>query len=216
MPSDTSQILKGMSRTADAGLVKERRAKIVAGAVRLFAEQGYERTTVQEVAREAGISTGLVYQYVRDKEDLLLLSILDVLESYATEIPAALEGAEGPLQRCRATFAAYCRVVDARREATLLAYRSTYSLPPERQRFIKDAEQKTNRLIGGCIQDCIDEGLFRPVDIDLATYQVVMYAHAWALKHWHFVKRTDLESYISEGLDFFLHALLTDLGRKVP
>ncbi len=203
-----------MSPALNAEQITERRAQIAAAAGRLFAEQGYERTTVQTVAREAGISTGLVYQYVRDKEDLLLLSILDVLESYATEIPAALDGAEGPLARLRAAFAAYCRVVDTRREATLLAYRSTYSLPPDRRQLIKDAEQKTNRLIGACIQDCIDDGLFRPVNLDLATYQVVMYAHAWALKYWHFVKRTDLETYIAEGLDFFLQALLTEKGRK--
>ncbi len=203
-----------MNRTFNAGLVKERRARIVTAAGRLFAEQGYERTTVQRVASEAGISTGLVYQYVRDKEDLLLLSILDVLDSYATEIPAALDGAEGPLARLSAAFAAYCRVVDSRREATLLAYRSTYSLSPERRQLIKDAEQKTNRLIGACIQECIDDGLFRPVSPDLVTYQIVMYAHAWALKYWYFIKRTDLETYIAEGLDFFLNSLLTEKGLK--
>ncbi len=216
MTSDASQIIKDMSRTADAELVKQRRSQIVASAARLFAERGYDRTTVQEVAREAGISTGLVYQYVRDKEDLLLLSILDVLDSYATEIPAALDGVSGPLARLRAAFAAYCRVIDARREATLLAYRSTHSLPPERRRLIMDGERKTNRMIEACIEDCIAAGLFRPVDTGLVAYQVVMYAHAWALKYWYFVKRTDLETYIAEGLDFLQHALLTDKGRKQP
>ncbi len=212
--NDISRVLEGMSRTNDPALIKERRARIVAAAARLFAENGFERTTIQEVAGEAGISTGLVYRYVRDKEDLLLLSILDVLDSYATEIPAAVDGVVGSLARCRAAFAAYCRVVDARRQATLLAYRSTYSLAPERRRLIMDAERKTNRLIGACIQDCIDDGLFRPVDTGLATYQAVMHAHAWALKYWYFAERTDLETYIAEGFDLFLHALLTDEGRE--
>jgi AcrR family transcriptional regulator len=202
------------SLVTDEALVRERRAQIVAGAVRLFSQKGYDRTTVQQVAKKAGVSTGLIYQYVHEKEDLLLLSILDVVDSYALEIPAALEGVERPLDRCSAAFAAYCRVVDARRAATLLAYRSTISLSRRRQQLIKDAELETNALIGGCIQDCIDQGLFRDIDTDLATYQLVMYAHAWALKHWHFAKRIDLETYISQGLDLFLHGLLTDKGRK--
>ncbi len=202
------------SLVADEALVRERRAQIVAGAVKLFSQKGYDRTTVQQVAKKAGVSTGLIYQYVHDKEDLLLLSILDVVDSYALEIPAALEGVERPLDRCTAAFAAYCRVVDGRREATLLAYRSTISLSPRRQRLIKDAELETNELIGACIKDCVDHGLFRNIDIDLATYQLVMYAHAWALKYWHFAKRIDLEVYISRGLDLFLHGLLTDEGRK--
>ncbi len=88
------------------------------------------------------------------------------------------------------------------------------SLPPHRQQLIKDAELETNALIGGCIRDCVDQGLFRDVDIDLATYQLVMYAHAWALKYWHFARRIDLEVYISRGLDLFLHGLLTDKGRQ--
>jgi len=210
----SSRTLEVKSLVTDEALVRERRAQIVAGAVKLFSKKGYDRTTVQEVAKKAGVSTGLIYQYVRDKEDLLLLSILDVVDSYAREIPAALAGVEQPLDRCCVAFSAYCRVVDARRAATLLAYRSTKSLPPRRQQLIKDAELETNALISGCIQDCIDQGLFRDVDIDLATYQLVMYAHAWALKHWHFAKRIDLETYISQGLDLFLHGLLTDKGRK--
>ena len=210
----SSRALDVKSLVTDEALVRERRAQIVAGAVKLFSEKGYDQTTVQQVAKKAGVSTGLIYQYVHDKEDLLLLSILDVVDSYAREIPAALEGVEQPLDRCCAAFAAYCRVVDARRDATLLAYRSTNSLPPKRQQLIKDAELETNELIGACIQDCVNQGLFRDVDIGLATYQLVMYAHAWALKHWHFVKRIDLEVYISRGLDLFLHGLLTDKGHK--
>jgi AcrR family transcriptional regulator len=122
------------SQVSDEGLVKQRRAQIVAGAVELFSEQGYYKTTVQDVAKRAGVSPGLIYQYVRDKEDLLLLSILDVLDSYAREIPAAIAGKRDPLLQYCATFETYCRVVDSRRAATILSYRSTKSLSPDRSR----------------------------------------------------------------------------------
>lgn len=214
MESFADRFLDVKSQVTDEALVRQRRGQIIAAAVHLFSEKGFYPTTVQEVARQAGVSAGLIYQYVTCKEDLLLLSILDVLDSYATDIPAALEGLEDPLDRYCAAFRAYCRIVDARREATVLAYRSTKSLPPERRHFIMDAEQETNRLIGGCIQACIDAGLFRPVDIDLAAYQLVMYAHSWALKHWHFAKRFDLETYVEQGLDLLMSALLTQTGRR--
>lgn len=213
MSSFADRVIDVKSQVTDEGLVKERRAQIVHGAVQLFSEKGYYRTTVQEVARRVGVSPGLIYQYVRDKEDLLLLSILDVLDSYAREIPAAAKRGEGPLERCCAAFSAYCRVVDARRDATILAYRSTKSLSPERRHFVMEAEQETNQLIGAYIQECVESGLFRSVDIDLATYQLVMFAHAWALKHWHFVARLSLDAYIAQGLDLFLEGLLTDRGR---
>jgi AcrR family transcriptional regulator len=202
----------GKAQVTDEKLVRQRRAQIVAGAVQLFSEQGYYTTTVQDVAKSIGVSPGLIYQYVRDKEELLLLSILDVLDSYADEIPAAIAGLGDPLQQYCATFHAYCRVVNTRRDATILAYRSTKSLSPEHRKIIMEAERKTNQLIADCIQACVDAGLFRDVDSELATYQLVMHAHAWALKHWQLSKRFDIDKYIKEGLDYSLHALLTDQG----
>ena len=215
MVEQAEPVTEFVSQVGDEELVRQRRAQIVAAAVRLFSEQGYYRTKVQEVAKRAGVSAGLIYQYVRDKEDLLLLSILDVLDSYSAEIPRAVGHISDPLARCIAAFRTYCRVVDQRRDATILAYRSTKSLPPSRRTIIKRAERQTNQLIAGYIQTCIDLGLFRPVDPELATYQLVMYAHAWALKYWQFAKRFDLETYIEHGLDLFLHALLTERGREL-
>lgn len=210
--SYADRILNVKNQVTDKALVKRRRGQIVAAAVALFAEQGFYRTTVQEITARAGVSAGLVYRYVRDKEDLLLLSILDVLDSYATEVPNAMAGIDDPLERCCRAFHAYCEVVDARRAATVLAYRSTKSLPPERRQFVKDAEADTNRLIESCIQDCIDQGVFRPIDATLTTYQLVMFAHAWALKHWCLGRKYTLEDYVAQGLDLFIHAVLTEKG----
>jgi len=85
------------SVVTDPRLVGERRQQIVNAAVKLFSEQGYYSTTIQNIAREAGISVGLIYQYFRDKDDVLFLTLKLVLETYEREIPAALEGAEHPL-----------------------------------------------------------------------------------------------------------------------
>ena len=99
----------------DPELVQRRRKEIVAAATELFSKQGFYRTTIKEIAALAGISSGLVYQYVREKDDVLLLVILDVVEAYAREIPRALEGLDDPIERLVATIGAYCRVVDKRR-----------------------------------------------------------------------------------------------------
>ncbi len=202
------------SQVTDEALVERRRNQIVAAAVELFAHQGYYRTTILEIARKAGVSSGLIYQYVADKEDVLLLSLLSVLDSYLKEIPAALAGLTDPLERCCVAVNAYCRVVDQRREATVLAYRSTKSLPGERRELVKNAELETNALVSACIQDCIGAGLFRPVNVELVTYQLVAFAHTWALKHWRLKTLCSLDEYIAQGFDFIAHALLTAKGRR--
>ncbi|MBI2754102.1 MAG: TetR/AcrR family transcriptional regulator [Betaproteobacteria bacterium] len=201
------------SLVTDPKLVGERREQIVRAAVKLFSEQGYFVTTIQQIAREAGISVGLVYQYFREKDDVLFLSLKDVLETYEREIPQALEGIEHPLARLRAALATYCRVVDRLREATVLTYRSTKSLRPERRRYIKEGETRTNRLLERCLRACIAAGYIEPVNTQLLVYQYVHFAHAWALKSWAFRNRYTLEEYIAEGVKLLVDPFLTAKGR---
>lgn len=47
------------------------RKAVLASAMQLFAENGYPHTTTREIARKAGISTGLMYHYFSGKESLL-------------------------------------------------------------------------------------------------------------------------------------------------
>jgi AcrR family transcriptional regulator len=200
------------SRVADEALVRRRRSQIIAAAVELFSHQGYYRTTIQDVARKAGVSTGLIYQYVNDKDEVLLLALTSVLGLYREEIPRVLQGLSDPLERWCVAFRAYCRVVGEHREATVLAYRSTKSLRRDRRQVIKDAETETNALIGDCVRDCIAAGLFRAVAVDVVTYQMVTFAHAWALKHWRLQEICTRDAYVDQGFDFFAHALLTEKG----
>ncbi len=200
------------SRVADEALVQRRRSQIIAAAVELFADQGYYRTTMLDVARKAGVSAGLIYQYVSDKEDVLLLALQSVLERYRREIPRALEGVSDPLERWFVAIRAYCRVVDEHRVATVLAYRSTKSLPRDRREVITQSEIETNALVAGCLRACIAAGFFRPVNVSVITYQFVTFAHAWALKHWRLKDLCTLDEYVGSGLDFFAHALFTRSG----
>lgn len=63
------------------------RARIVEHALRLFAEHGYERTSVKMIADAAGISQGLLYNYFESKDALLRAifeaSMDDVRDSFA-------------------------------------------------------------------------------------------------------------------------------------
>jgi AcrR family transcriptional regulator len=51
---------------------EERRALLLDTALKLFADEGYHNTTISKIAREAGISKGLMYNYFNSKEELLL------------------------------------------------------------------------------------------------------------------------------------------------
>ncbi len=58
-----------MSRTAK--VVVDRREQILDAALRVFAKKGFAKATNKDIAREAGITTGLIYHYFASKEGLL-------------------------------------------------------------------------------------------------------------------------------------------------
>jgi AcrR family transcriptional regulator len=51
------------------------RDRLVAAAAAVFAEKGYDRAGVQEIARRAGFTTGAIYGRFRGKAELLLAAI---------------------------------------------------------------------------------------------------------------------------------------------
>jgi AcrR family transcriptional regulator len=51
---------------------EERKALLLDTALKLFADEGYHNTTISKIARQAGISKGLMYNYFTSKEELLL------------------------------------------------------------------------------------------------------------------------------------------------
>ena len=56
------------------------RGRILEAALRLFAERGYEATTMRDVAREAGSSLGLAYRYFASKEEFALALYMRLAE----------------------------------------------------------------------------------------------------------------------------------------
>ena len=201
------------SQVTDIKLVQERRGQILRAAVKLFSDKGYYTTTISQIAREAGVSTGLIYQYFGDKDDVLLLSLKLVLETYEKEIPPRLEGIQHPVERLCMALWAYCTIVDGLRDATVLAYRSTKSLRADRRTLVKQGELRTNRLLQDCLRACIAGGYMRQVNEYLLAYQYVAFSHAWALKHWALRGRFSLGKYVAEGIGLLIEPYLTAKGR---
>lgn len=53
-------------------VIEARRSQILDAAARVFSEKGYHRATTKEIAADAGISEGTIYNYFANKADLLI------------------------------------------------------------------------------------------------------------------------------------------------
>jgi AcrR family transcriptional regulator len=71
------------------------REELVAAAAKVFARRGYHQATVEEIAAEAGFSTGAVYSNFDGKEELFLAIADRNVEDRVGEIKAVASAAEG-------------------------------------------------------------------------------------------------------------------------
>ena len=126
------------SQIEDVNLVNQRRTQFIRPAITLFSRKGYYTTTVKEIAEATGVSPGLIYQYVADKEDILFLALQLIVHTNKRVLPAAIGKMKHPVHKFIAGFKAYCNVIDANRDATILTYRETKSLRADQRDAIKN------------------------------------------------------------------------------
>lgn len=80
---------------------EERRQQIVAGLLKVMAERGYERASVSEIAKAAGLSPGLVHYHFQDKQEILL-TLVEQLSARARErVASRLARVKGDDARAR-------------------------------------------------------------------------------------------------------------------
>jgi AcrR family transcriptional regulator len=70
-----------------ARLAKEKRRAVLDAAVKRFLAQGYERTSLQDIAKEAGISTGTVFKHFPTKAELFGAIMAEVWEATPEAVP---------------------------------------------------------------------------------------------------------------------------------
>ena len=185
--------------------VQRRRRQILDAATEVMSETGFHATAMQSVAERAGISVGLIYQYFGNKDDLLVAVIVDILEDFRDQVPAAIEAAgDEPIERFEAAFRICCRVVDAKRDAVNLTYRESRTLSAEGLEQIKRLELETAEPIRAVYRQGLAEGVFKDADPRLVVQNLLLISHAWALKHWHVGRFLTLEQYIEQEFALLL------------
>jgi TetR/AcrR family fatty acid metabolism transcriptional regulator len=83
--------------------------RILAGAAKVCAEYGESGTTISQIAREAQVSEGSIYEYFKGKEDLLLAAATEKIPEVQSIIEDHLFGIKGALGQLRKFVWVYVR-----------------------------------------------------------------------------------------------------------
>lgn len=82
-------MVRGAEKQATAK-AEETRERIVDAALKLFRDQGFDQTTMRDIAAEADVATGAAYYYFRSKEELVMAFYVRTAEEARTLLPHAM------------------------------------------------------------------------------------------------------------------------------
>lgn len=187
-----------------------RTRQVLDAAVRLMNGGSFEAVSMQALAKEAGVSVGLIYSYFGGKEDVVVAVVLEVIEELRARTTTAMDAAgDDPVARLAAGFGAYVGVLDTHRHAGLLTYRQSGRLGPDARSRLKAGELATLSPLREAAGAAEAAGLLvQGADLDLLVFDLMIMAHGWALKHWHFPEHLDVHRYVASQTAATLRSVL--------
>ena len=129
----------------------ERRAQLVDAALTLFAAEGFQATTMDAVAAEAGVTKPVLYQHFPSKRELFLELLRDVGRRLSEKVGAATAAAVSPRQMVDNGFAAYVDFVAEHPDQFRLLFGEGVRIDAEFAVEVMQVERSIAEFVAGLI-----------------------------------------------------------------
>ncbi len=157
-------------------VIKEfRTAELLEAARRLFAEQGFHATTVEDIAAAAGVAKGTVYLYYKSKHDVYWAALERGITELLHEIQTRLEAEAAPEDKVRAFIAIKIRYFETNRDFFRIYFselgsgfsHATQTPPQFEQMYLQQA-----RILEAALQQGIQQNVIREIRTDTAAVAI--------------------------------------------
>jgi AcrR family transcriptional regulator len=196
---------------------EERKKEIALVALDLFAEKGFETTSISEVAKAAGIGKGTIYEYFSSKEELILAAFMTWVEQMmGPEVEEMLLSVDDPEQRLRL-------LVQGMMEAFISDERVIKLTALMFQLMLNDMalleNEQVNRMLRGLrkflydiLLEGIARGVFKPeIARDIKRITINLFAYLDGIAFHYFINKNEFD--LMEQVNFYLDRLLNDLRK---
>ena len=159
--------------------MSNRREELTRIAARLFAERGYQGTSLADLADSLGVQKPSLYHHIASKEDLLWTVAWEGAEAFH----AALDGVPPetpPAERVRLALRAHLGVVAGQLDVATVFVREWRYLAGERREAFVAERRRYEQRVRDLFRDGVDGSEFR-TDLDVQTAALLFLSAAnWA------------------------------------
>ena len=180
----------------------DKKNRIIEAGYKLFARDGYYSTNTAMIAKEAGVSTGIVYGYFRDKRDILI----EVLNVYVNKVFEPIfdmfDKIKAPIDFDFLLTHAVEAVVQMHKDNSAIhaaLHSLTYSDELVNERFTELENEMTLR-----VADCLAKNGYQPEDlkerVHLAMRCIQDFAHEYIYDHHEYLSYTQMKDLLVKML----------------
>ena len=154
--------------------IENARDRILDDAARLFARDGYDGTSLGEIAASVGVTKAAIYHYFPNKKEIyeaIIVRTLEGLRRYVSQATAETSGPEEALSRFMTAHADFFEDHYDGFLTMLVGYGGMENVVmiAEAQKLRDEHEQSLRQIIA----DGITRGAFRPIDVDVTSRAVL-------------------------------------------
>ncbi|MEH7415914.1 TetR/AcrR family transcriptional regulator [Neobacillus drentensis] len=201
----------------DERLVQKRRDQMIKGAVALFKQKGFHRTTTREIAKAAGFSIGTLYEYIRTKEDVLYLVCDSIYDHVSERLQEDLAVEKGTLESLKRGIADFFQVMDEMQAEVLVMYQEVKSLSKDALPYVLKKEMEMVAMFEELLTRCVENGELRLTQkqIELVAHNIFVQGQMWGFRRWALRKLFTLEEYITMQTEVLLSGIQNGVSGAV-
>jgi AcrR family transcriptional regulator len=166
----TGSLIKGVKMNrAQRGkqIASLRKRQITRAAYEIIAEKGYYNFTMMDIAQRAGVSSGLIHHYFKDKENMLVTLLREMQHVIRSTTEKAIESEEDPRRKLEALIDSAFNLVESDREYlfVIFDFLTQIKLNERMQRILSKLYRGYREIWEQLLNDGIKKGVFREMDV---------------------------------------------------
>jgi AcrR family transcriptional regulator len=181
-------------------------------AAKQFASTGYRQTTLEEIARHAGIAKASMYRYFENKQELLAKIFVKVATTFTTSLQPILTTAFPPEEKLRRAVQHLLHTIGENVSFFTVFYSEEADLPPKLRAEVMETRQRLAANLESIIQEGMAQGGFRSLDAKLIVYAIVGMC-GW-LHKWYGTGEARLEDVATAFVGLIEHGCLATRGTE--
>jgi AcrR family transcriptional regulator len=165
------------SHTRAPTVVSPHKADLIAAAQELIGQYGYDGFSIRDLANKSGLATATIYHHFRDKEDIFQHVLEFDAQAVYTRAMQIVRGDHDVLTKLQALLHSHSRMLYENRMVAISTMRRIKSMEDRMDWFVQRILPKLSEPLMLVIAQGIAQGVFRPVDTQLAALSLLGLLH---------------------------------------